>query len=112
MEKGEAKHILAPTATANIKAWGCKPNDKAVLIAMGAKSTAVAVLLMNIVISEVVKYTPAKSIYGLLSPKLPTNAFDTKADTPVFSKANAIGSIPAMSTILSLISSFNIAQSS
>ena len=60
-----------------------------------------AVLLINIVINEVVKYTPANSIYGLLSPKLPTNALETKADTPVFSKANAIGNIPAISTILS-----------
>ena len=55
VEKGEAKHILAATVTANRKGTGLTPICRALCRAMGAISTAVTVLLMNIVISEVVK---------------------------------------------------------
>ena len=55
VEKGEAKHMLAATVTANRNGTGLTPICCALCSAMGANSTAVAVLLMNIVISEVVK---------------------------------------------------------
>ena len=59
VEKGEAKHMLAPTVTANRKGVGLAPIPIALLRAIGAISTAVAVLLMNMVMSDVVKYIPA-----------------------------------------------------
>ena len=55
VEKGEAKHMLAATVTANMNGTGLTPSCSALCIAMGAISSAVTVLLMNIVIREVVK---------------------------------------------------------
>ena len=55
VENGEAKHILAPTVTANKKGTGLTPICMALCRAIGASKTAVAVLLINIVINEVVK---------------------------------------------------------
>ena len=55
VENGEAKHMLAPSVTANRNGYGLKPVSIADVSAMGAISTAVAVLLMNIVSSDVVK---------------------------------------------------------
>ena len=55
VEKGEAKHMLAPTATAKRKGTGLASICTALCNAMGARSTAVAVLLINMVSSEVVK---------------------------------------------------------
>ena len=48
--------MLAPRVTAKRKAIGLAPTSVAALMAMGAIRTAVAVLLMNMVRSEVVKY--------------------------------------------------------
>lgn len=47
--------MLAPSVTANRNGYGLKPVSIADVSAMGAISTAVAVLLMNIVSSDVVK---------------------------------------------------------
>ena len=55
VENGEAKHMLAATVTAKRKGVGLTPMPMALYKAMGAISTAVTVLEMNIVISEVVK---------------------------------------------------------
>lgn len=55
VENGDAKHMLAPRVTANRKGTGLTPICCALCKAMGASSTAVAVLLMNMVIREVVK---------------------------------------------------------
>ena len=55
VENGEAKHMLAPTATAKRRGTGLMPICAALCMAIGASSTAVAVLLMNIVINDVVK---------------------------------------------------------
>lgn len=59
VEKGEAKHMLAPTATAKRNGTGLIPICMALCKAIGASSTAVAVLLMNMVSKDVVKYIPA-----------------------------------------------------
>ena len=59
VENGDAKQRLAPSVTAKRKGTGLTPICRALLIAIGARSTAVAVLLINIVINEVVKYIPA-----------------------------------------------------
>ena len=55
VEKGEAKQRLAPSVTAKRNGTGLTPIPTAQLMAMGAISTAVAVLLMNIVRNEVAK---------------------------------------------------------
>ena len=55
VENGEAKHILAPTATANSKGTGLTPQLIAAERAIGAISTALAVFEINIVKSEVAK---------------------------------------------------------
>ena len=64
VEKGDAKHMLAAILTANKKGVGDIPICVALWIAIGARRMAVAVLLMNIVISEVVKYIPAMRAIG------------------------------------------------
>ena len=56
---GLAKHILAATQVANKNGYGLTPRSIAARIAIGAKSTAVAVLLINMVNIEVAKYIPA-----------------------------------------------------
>ena len=48
-------YILALTATATSSGTGLMPDDSADVRAIGAMSTAVAVLEMNMVSSEVVK---------------------------------------------------------
>ena len=65
VENGDAKQRLAPSVTANNIGTGLTPICTALLIAMGAISTAVAVLLINIVINDVVKYIPASNSIGL-----------------------------------------------
>ena len=62
VEKGEAKHIDAATVTAKRNGTGLTPIPMAHCKAIGAISTAVTVLLMKIVITEVAKYTAAKAI--------------------------------------------------
>ena len=62
VEKGEAKHIDAATVTAKRNGRGLTPIPMAHCKAIGAISTAVTVLLMKIVITEVAKYTAAKAI--------------------------------------------------
>ena len=54
-EKGEEKHVLARTPPANGKGRGLRPSCPARGRAVGERSPAVAVLLMNMVSSEVVK---------------------------------------------------------
>ena len=73
VENGDAKQRLAPKETANKNGIGLTPKDIALSRAMGAKRTAVAVLLMNIVINEVVKYIPAIRANGPHPPRLSTN---------------------------------------
>lgn len=55
VENGEAKQRLAPKVTANRNGNGFTPNATALSKAMGAISTAVAVLLIKSVIIDVVK---------------------------------------------------------
>ena len=55
VENGEAKHMLAATVTANMNGTGLTPICTALCMAIGAMSTAVTVLLMNIVMREAVK---------------------------------------------------------
>lgn len=55
VENGEAKHMLAATATAKSMGTGLTPAARAEERAMGDMRTAVAVLEMNMVSSEVVK---------------------------------------------------------
>lgn len=64
VEKGEAKHMLAATVTAKRKDTGLTPICIAHCRAIGAISTVVTVLLMNMVIRDVVKYTPASRAIG------------------------------------------------
>ena len=59
VEKGEAKHMLAATVTPKSRGTGLIPTYMAQVRAMGAISTAVTVLLINMVIRDVVKYMPA-----------------------------------------------------
>lgn len=53
VENGEAKHMLAATVTANINGTGLTPVCSAHCNAIGAIRTAVTVLLMKIVMTEV-----------------------------------------------------------
>jgi hypothetical protein len=53
VENGDAKHILAATVTANMKGTGLTPICKAHWRAIGAISTAVTVLLIKMVITDV-----------------------------------------------------------
>ena len=69
VENGEAKHMLAATVTANIKGTGLTPICMAHWRAIGAISTAVTVLLMNIVMTEVAAYIPASRRRGPLAPR-------------------------------------------
>ena len=73
----------------------------AALMAIGAISTAVAVLLINIVSNDVVKYMPQSKAIGPMSPNADTSPWLTIAETPVFSSAVAIGIMAAMRTMLS-----------
>ena len=100
VEKGEAKHIEAATVTAKRNGMGLTPMPTAHCKAMGAISTAVTVLLMNIVINDVAKYTAPSATYGLLVPKVLTMNSAIMADTPVFSRAVDIGNMAANSTIV------------
>ena len=61
VENGLAKHMLAATVTAKRNGYGLTPKPIAELIAMGAIITAVAVLLINKVMIDVVKYIPANT---------------------------------------------------
>ena len=64
VENGEAKHMLAPRVTAKRNASGLTLSSVAALMAIGAISTAVAVLLINIVSNDVVKYMPQSKAIG------------------------------------------------
>ena len=55
VEKGEAKHMLEPRATAKRNGRGLAPELTATLMAMGDMRTAVAVLLMKNVSSVAVR---------------------------------------------------------
>jgi hypothetical protein len=61
VENGLARHILAATATPIRKGYGLTFIENAACVAIGANSTAVAVLLINIVTSEVANKIPAKT---------------------------------------------------
>ena len=93
--------MLAPRVTAKRKGRGLTPTSMAALMAIGAISTAVAVLLMNIVSREVVKYMPQSNAMGPTQPKSDTSEWLTSADVPVFSSAVAMGIMAAISTTLS-----------
>ena len=64
VEKGDAKQRLAPSVTAKRNGTGLTPTCMALFMAIGAISTAVSVLLMNMVINDVVKYIPPISNSG------------------------------------------------
>ena len=102
VENGDAKHMLAPNVTAKRYGTGLQSICMALCMAIGAMSTAVAVLLMNIVISDVVKYMPAMSTVGPYMPNPVASELDISSDVPVFSSACDIGSMAAMSTMLSM----------
>ena len=70
-------------------------------MAIGAISTAVAVLLINIVSRDVAIYNPASMAVGPAEPRLSANVCETADDTPVFWSAVDKGIIAAMSTMLS-----------
>ena len=70
-------------------------------MAMGAISTAVAVLLINMVSSDVAKYMPASNKVGPIEPSDSTKDLEMMAETPVFSSAIDMGIMAAISTILS-----------
>ena len=53
VENGEAKHMLAATVTANMNGTGLTPICMAHWRAIGAMRTAVTVLLIKMVITEV-----------------------------------------------------------
>ena len=53
VENGDAKHMLAATVTAYMNGTGLTPVCIAHWIAIGAMSTAVTVLLINMVMIEV-----------------------------------------------------------
>ena len=53
VENGEAKHMLAATVTANMNGTGLTPICMAHCRAIGAMRTAVTVLLMNMVMTDV-----------------------------------------------------------
>ena len=55
VENGLAKHMLAATVTANRNGYGLTPSANADCMAMGEKSRAVAVLLMNMVRMDVAR---------------------------------------------------------
>lgn len=101
VENGEAKHSDAPRVTANRNGNGLTPYDRALCSAIGAISTAVAVLEINNVITEVVKNIPANSQCGPMVPRLLTSDDETMFDTPVFSRAKLIGIMAAINTVLS-----------
>ena len=92
--------MLADTATANINGYGLTSILTAALIAIGVKSTAVAVLLRNIVTRDVAKYTMASSPLGPTSPNPSSRKPEMAAVIPVLSKATDIGIIDAISTTL------------
>ena len=71
VEKGDAKHMLAARVTAKSMGSGLTPSSTDALMAIGAISTAVAVLLINIVSREVVKYIPQSNAMG---PTVPSEA--------------------------------------
>ena len=100
VENGEAKHIEAPTVTAKRNGTGLTPMPMAHWRAIGAISTAVTVLLMKIVITDVAKYTAARATYGPLDPKAFTMKSAIMAEVPVFYSAVDIGSMAAKSTIV------------
>lgn len=100
VENGEAKHIEAATVTANRNGSGLTPIPMAHWRAIGAIRTAVTVLLMKMVITEVAKYTAAKATYGPLDPKVLTMKSAIIPEAPVFSRAVDIGSMAAKSTIV------------
>ena len=62
--------------------------------------TAVTVLLMNMVIVDVAKYTAASARYGPLDPKVLIMKSAIIPEAPVFSRAVDIGSIAAKSTMV------------
>ena len=93
--------MLDDTATAKRRGMGLMPAEMAEDNAMGDISTAVAVLDINMVSRDVVKYMAASSATGPNVPMLPTNASDIRVEAPVFSNAVDIGIMAAMSTMLS-----------
>ena len=101
VENGDAKQRLAPNVTAKSMGTGLTPMLMAHFMAIGAMSTAVAVLLMNIVSNEVAKYIAASITVGWKPPNELSNEDDTHPEIPVFSKAVDIGIIAAMSMMLS-----------
>ena len=101
VENGDAKHMLAATVTANKNGTGLTPICPALCNAIGAISTAVTVLLINIVINDVVKYTPAIKAKGPYAPRPLTIVPDIYSDAPVFSNANYMGNMAANNTIVS-----------
>ena len=101
MENGDAKQRLAPSVTAKSIGIGLTSMLMAHFMAMGAISTAVAVLLMNMVSSDVAKYIAASITVGWKPPSDLSNDADTHVEMPVFSKAMDIGIMAAMSIILS-----------
>ena len=62
--------------------------------------TAVAVLESTWVNIEVIKNRLAITTNGLIVPKILVNAVAASSTSPTFSRAIAIGSIPAINTML------------
>lgn len=101
VENGDAKHMLAANVTAIRNGNGLTPTAVALLMAIGATSTAVAVLLMNMVRTAVVRYMPPIRAMGPASPSHATSVWLTSSVAPVFSRAKDMGIMAAISTTLS-----------
>ena len=98
---GVAKAVEAAMATAMRKGSGACPASTATLSATGARRTAVAVLDMTWLSTEVATKRTASTTWGGVPPsRTPPTADTASASPPVFSSAVAMGSTPAMRTTL------------
>src|SRR5690554_2734649 len=93
---GVAKAVEAAMATVIITGSGLIPVSWAVVMAMGATRTVVAVLEMNWLNTEVSTNRLAQSTSGLLSPIRLTRCSTTQLRAPLRSIASASGSMPAI----------------
>ncbi|MNP74924.1 hypothetical protein D3C76_1718800 [compost metagenome] len=73
---------------------------RAVAMATGAMSTAVAVLEMNRPVTAVTRNRLASTAWGPALPSMPTSASTARAMPPVFCRARAKGSMPTISSRL------------
>ena len=90
----------AAKATIIAKGYGEAPSSPATASAMGAISTAVAVLEMNRPSRAVMTKTPASTARGLASPSTSSSAAAARSVPPAFCSASENGIMPTISTRL------------